>query len=72
VTNYARETWLEEYNYVPYAQRHPAPTAPPSAFRPQGYCPRCGGSVWVDRGENQWGCASCGLDPSRPTQEKHV
>jgi ribosomal protein S27AE len=69
----AQAMWLEEYNYVPYAVRHPETTPPPApTFKPQGACPRCGGSIWIDRSEGQWGCGSCGLDPQRPAAEKPV
>jgi hypothetical protein len=62
--------FLEEYRHVPYDRRHPPTTPQPPAFRPQGACPRCGGSVWVDRSAGLWGCGGCGFDPAHPTQEK--
>jgi hypothetical protein len=70
----AQAMWQEEYTYVPYALRHPetTPTPQPAPFKPQGYCPRCGGSVWVDRSEGQWGCGGCGFDPASPEMHKPV
>jgi len=70
--NYAAEVWREEMHYIPYDRRHPPTTPPQSPFQPQGYCPKCGGSVWVDRGEGLWGCGGCGFDPSHPDQQKPV
>ena len=68
----AQAMWQEEYNYVPYAVRHPQATPLPSPFKPQGFCQKCGGAVWVDRGEGLWGCGGCGWNPSYPDQPKPV
>jgi hypothetical protein len=69
--DYAAQTAREEMGYGPPVVR-PAPPASVSALQPHGYCPRCGGSIWVDRGEHQFGCAGCGWDPAHPEQHTPV
>src|SRR5262245_42994240 len=38
-----------------------APPRPVS--KPTGPCPRCQIALWVDRGNEVWGCGSCGFQP---------
>jgi hypothetical protein len=69
--DYTAQTAREEMGYTPAAPRQPDP-APTAPFKPLGLCPRCGASLWVDRSENQFGCAGCGFNPQDPTMRKPV